>query len=179
MDAPLDAYVFVTEATTQAVSDALALVGTTARVVLPTLSLSGPELYVAVADSEAIDLLTKIATVVTISGFTTPVVYLAYGSGTTEAQFPTYGVVADYVGFVLLTTTLANTVSVYEAALAVTGVKGAAMVSGGGATVIVEATSDSTTTLESTLTSVENLTGVLSSQKSYGPVSGGAGFTTS
>lgn len=174
----MDAYVFAGTATTQAITDVLALVGTDARAALPTPTGSGPELYVALTDVDAVELLTKIAAVVTTSGLTSIQVYLAYGQAGPGDKFPTQGVVDDYVGFALLTTGLANVVSVYEAALAVNGVVGAAMVSGG-ANVLVEVTSDSTTTLASMLSSVTSLTGVSSSSTCSGAVSAGAGFTTS
>ena len=174
----MDAYVFATDATSGAVTDALALVsGGTARAVLPISTAR--ELYIALADSSGTGLMNKISTAVTITGLTTPVSYLAMGASSQNAPFPTYGVVDDHVGFALLTTSTTSTVSVYEAALQVSGVVGAAIVSGGTVNVIVEATSDSTTTLASTLSTVSGLTGVTSSVTSSGPVSGGAGFTTS
>jgi hypothetical protein len=174
----LDAYVFASDATQSATDDALELVPATARAVLPMTG--GRELYVALSDSSAIGLMSKIVTTLTISGLTSPVSYLAYGSTSTEAPFPTYGVVADYVGFVLLATAAANTVSVYEAALEVTGVVGAAMVSGTGTvTIVVEATSDSSTTLTGILDTVAGLTNASEVARGSGPVSGGAGFTTS
>lgn len=176
----MDAYVFAATATSPATSTALALVSATARAVLPTPTGNGPDLYMALADTDASDLLDKIAVAVGIEGLTGTQVYLAYGSTSEEAPFPTYGVVQDHVGLVLLTTSVPNMVSVYEAALDVTGVVGAAMVSGaGGATVLVEATHDSTTSLDSIMSTVGGLTNVTSYTSSRGPVSGGAGFTTS
>jgi len=171
----LDAYIFAEDASSQAVSDALALVPSTARAVLPIGTAR--ELYVAVSDSSATALLTKITDVVTISGLSGTAVHLAYGSGTTEAPFPTYGVVDDYVGFALLTTTIVTTVSVYEAALDVTGVIGVAIVAGT-VTVLVEATAGTLSALNTILSTVTSLTGVSSSVTATGPVSGGAGFTT-
>lgn len=174
----MDAYVFATDATSGAVTDALALVsGGTARAVLP-ISTSR-ELYIALSDSTATGLMNKISTTVSITGLTTPEYYLAFGATSQNAPFPTYGVVDDHCGFALLTTSAASTVSVYEAALEVNGVVGAAIVSGGSVTVIVEATSDSTTTLASILSTVSGLSGVTSAVTASGPVSGGAGFTTS
>lgn len=174
----MDAYVFATDATTGAVTDALALVSAgTARAVLPISTAR--ELYVALSDSTATGLMNKISSTVTISGLTTPVSYLAFGATSQNAPFPTYGVVHDHVGFALLTTSASATVSVYEAALQVSGVVGAAIVSGGSVNVLVEASSDSTTTLASTLSTVSGLSGVTSAVTASGPVSGGAGFTTS
>lgn len=175
----MDAYVFAATATGQAITDVLALVGTSARAALPAATGNGPDLYVAVSDTDASSLLTKIAAVVAVSGLTSTTTYLAYGETSVSAQFPTYAAVQDHVGLVLLTTSVANTVSVWEAAYDVTGVVGAAMVSGGGgATVLVEATHDSTSTLDSIMSTVGGLTGVTSYITSRGPVSGGAGFTT-
>jgi hypothetical protein len=171
----LDAYIFVTDASSQAVSDALALVPSTARAVLPVGTAR--ELYVAVSDSTATGLLTKIADVVTIPGLSGTEVQLAYGSGTTEAMFPTYGVVDDYVGFALLTTSVTTTVSVYEAALDVTGVIGVAIVAGT-VNVLVEATAATLNALNAILATVTALTGVSSSITVTGPVTAGAGFTT-
>ena len=175
----MDAYVFAATATSPAISTALALVSATARAVLPTPTGNGPDLYAALADADASDLLDKIAVAVDIDGLTGTQVYLAYGETSESAAFPTYGVVQDHVGFVLLTTSVPNTVSVYEAALEVSGVVGAAMVAGaGGATVLVEATHDNTTNLDSILSTVGGLTGVTAYVTARGPVSGGAGFTT-
>lgn len=172
----MDAYIFAVEATPQAVTDALALVPGTARAALP-MPDEDRELYVAVSDSNAIELLTKIADVVTIEGLSSPSVYLAYGSSSEESTFPTYGVVNSYVGFALLVTAPTSTVSVYEAAQGVSGVVGAAMVAGS-ASVLVEATAASSTALTTVLGTVTGLSNVLSSVTSQGPVSGGAGFTT-
>lgn len=174
----MDAYIFAEDATTQARTDALALVGDEARAVLPVSS--DRELYVAVAGADPAELLTNIAAVVTIDGLTGVTTHIAIGSSSAEATFPTHGTVDDYVGFALLDTAPTSTVSVWEAALETSGVVGAAMVSGTGSVdVLVEATSDSTNTLASILATVAGLTGVNTYVTVTGPVSGGAGFTTS
>lgn len=178
MDAPLDAYVFAATATQSAVDDALDLVTAgTARAALPVGSER--ELYVAVDDTSAAGLLTKLAAVLTINGLTGVEVHLGIGSPPPSMPFPTQGSVDDYVGFALLTTAPSDTVSVYDDAIAVTGVVGAAMVGTGTVSVLVEATSDSTTTLTTMLGNLTTLTGVTDSVTVTGAVANGAGFTTS
>lgn len=172
----LDAYVFATSASSQAVADVLALVAAgTARVALPTTG--DRAIYVAVSDTRATGLVSKIASVVTVDGLVGVDVHLAYGSPTPERPFPTQGIVGDYVGFALLTTLPGDIVTVYEAAFGVSGVVGAAIVTGT-VNVLVEATASTTTALASILTSVTGLTGVAASFTATGETSSGAGFTT-
>lgn len=172
----MDAYVFATGATPQAVSDVLALVSAgTARAALPTTD--DRKLYVAVADTSATNLVTKLAAVLTVDGLTAPVSHLAYGSPTTERPFPTQGIVEDYIGFALLTTLPGNTVAVYEAAFGVSGVVGAAMVTGT-VNVLVEATAATSAGVATILSAVRNLTGVTVSAAATGQTSAGAGFST-
>jgi hypothetical protein len=179
MDAHLDAYVFAADATQSAIDDALDLVTAgTARAVLP-MPGDDREVYVAVGDSDATDLLTKLAAVVTIDGLSGVEVHLGIGDGTVNRPFPTHGTVDDYVGFALLATAPGNIVSVFEAVWNVSNVAAAAMVGTGSVTVLVEVTSDSNTTVSSALSSLAALTGVTSSVLVQGPVANGAGFTTS
>jgi hypothetical protein len=173
----LDAYVFAETATQAAIDDAIDLVTEgTARAVLPVGSAR--ELYVAVSDSSTSGLVTKLATVLTIDGLTGLETHLAIGPPPPSMPFPTQGSVDDYVGFALLQTSPASAVSVYDAAVQVSGVVGAAIVGTGQVRVLVEATSDSTTTLSSTLGTVAALTGVSASVTVTGAVANGAGFTT-
>lgn len=174
MDDPLDAYVFAVDATGGAVTSALALVsGGTARAVLPT---SGDrELYVALSDTDASALLTKIATTVTISGLTTVSTHLAYGESSQNAPFPTHGTVSTHVGFSLLTAAPGSVVAVYEDALVIAGVIGAAMVTGT-VNVLVEVTASTTGGVTGILDNVAAITGATEIARAQGPVSGGAGF---
>jgi hypothetical protein len=173
----LDAYILALTASQSAITSALALVPNTARAVLPTPG-DDLELYVNVSETSATALLTKIAQVVTISGLAGVEVHLAYGTSTTEAAFPTHGIVDSYVGFILLTALPGDVVDVYEAALQVTGVVGAAMVTGS-VNVLVEVTAGSESALATIVAAVEGLPDVLTSASGAAATSTGAGFVTS
>jgi hypothetical protein len=173
----LDAYIFACDATAQAIDDAVAAVGTSARAALPLLGAR--RLYVAVEDTTPAGLFTKVADVVTIPGLTGVSTHLGSGWPVPPAMpLPTHGVVDLYVGFSLIRTLPGDTLSVYTAVQAITGVVGVAIVTGEHMSVLVESTAGDEATLATIQSTVASTPGVDLAPTATGAVDLGAGFTT-
>lgn len=165
----MDAYVFATGATQQAVSSLLSAVGTYARVVLP---LSGDRaLYVAVEGDTQGELDDNVELVTDTSGLTGVTVYTAAGSTT----HPTFASVDSELGLALLDVIQPTAAAAATAAAAVTGVIGVAIVSSA-AQLLVEATAATTGAVNGILDDVDALASLSVVFTATGPTANGAGF---
>jgi hypothetical protein len=183
----VDAYIFCTGATEAAVASLGAGVGDDgpARVVLPLIGSYA--LYVAVEGANSGALATNVAGVIATSGVTGAFSLQPSASappgpppgwppiGWPPINFPTHANVDAYLGLSLLTTLPGLAAQVYNAAMAVTGVIGAAAVIGGG--VLVEVTGPDVETVATLLDSVAALSGVTSAATMVGATELGFGFT--
>jgi hypothetical protein len=183
----VDAYILSTGATEAAVAALGAGVGSTgpARVVLPLIGAYA--LYVAVEGADSGELATNVAAVIATEGVTGAVTFQPSASapsgpppgwppiGWPPVSFPTYAEVSVYLGLSKLTTLPGLSASVYNAAMTVTGVIGAAAIVGGG--VLVEVTGEDVETVATLLDSVGGLTGVTAEATMVGATELGFGFT--
>ncbi len=173
----MDAYIFAVQATQQAIDDAIAAVGTTARAALPLLGAR--RLYVAVDDEDAAALFLKIAEIAAIPGLAGVTTHIVWDPPTPPTKsLPTHGAVGAFVGFSLLGTVPGDTLSVYTAVQAIVGVAGAAMVTGEATSVLVETTADDLATLGTSQNAVAVTPGVVMVATAAGATALGAGFTT-
>jgi hypothetical protein len=172
----LDAYIFATEATEEAVSTlgAGAEDSGPARVVVPLLA--SPALYVAVQASTAVALGAAVTAVVGTTGVAGVTAYLASSLGTPFA-LPTYAQVDAFLGFALLETLPGLSVSVRNAATEVTGVTGVAVVLGVCHSVLVEVTGPDTDAVAAMLATVTGLSGVRAYTTAVGASDLGFGLT--
>lgn len=181
----MDAYIFATEATEAAVEALGAGVGGTgpARVVLPVIG--SQRLYVAVTGSDGTQLAQRVAAVAATSGVSGVTTYLAttpdppagLGNGWPPVLYPTYAAVDAVVGFALVTTVPGLTVAVYIGASQLTGVIGAAVVTGASAKVLVEVTGSTTDEVAGVLEDIAGLAGVTGTSTAIGLTETGFGFT--
>lgn len=173
----MDAYVFATEATQTAVAGLGAGVGTTgpARVVLPVIGSHA--LFVAVAASTGSDLHDAIAGVVATTGVSGCSAFLASTLGITFL-LPVHASVDAFLGFALLDTLPGLSVSVHDAATAITGVTGVAVVTGSGYSVLVEVTGPDSDAVAALLSTVTALSGVRAAATAIGSTDLGFGLTS-
>jgi hypothetical protein len=174
----MDAYVFITTATATAVSTLGAGAGSTgpARVVLPVTGSHA--LFVAVeatTDADLNDGVTGVTGSAGISGVST---FLAANVGVTFPM-PVHSTVDSYLGLALLDTVPGLSVVVRDAATAIDGVTGAAVVAGAGYSVLVEVTAADADSVALLLNQVAGLTGVRAVATSVGATALGFGLTTS
>lgn len=171
----MDAYIFATQATQEAVASLRdgVTAGGPARVVLPLIGSHA--LYVAVADDDDGGLNRRVADVVATPGLAGTSAYFATGPGN-GVKFPTWGLVGHYVGFCLLDTLPGLAVATYQAVQQVAGVVGACVVTGAGSSVLVEATADDAEALTVMLHQVAGLPGVQHAATATGATALGAGF---
>jgi hypothetical protein len=177
----LDAYIFARVATTQAASDVLDSVSSSgpARVALPVTpdATGGRIVYVAVEGSTVLQLASRVAQILLIPGLGGSETYIpAPGATQPGIGFPTHVAVDVVVGLALLVCTDAEA-SAADVAL-ISGVVGVVVVAGAGPNVIVEATGASTSAVNTILSSVGAVTGVLSIDTSVGATANGRGFTS-
>lgn len=172
----MDAYIFATSATEEAVSTlgAGAEDSGPARVVVPLLA--SPALYVAVQASTSVALGTAVNAVVGTSGLGGVTAYLASSIGT-PFGLPTYASVDAYLGFALLETLPGLSVSVRNAATLVSGVIGVAVVTGVCHSVLVEVTGADTDAVAAILATVTGLSGVRAHTTAIGAADLGFGLT--
>lgn len=170
----MNAYVFAQSATTQAVSDLIADVGTNGvRVVCP---LGGDRaIYVAITADNENDLDTRISAVVGTSGLTGTSSHIALsGDPNEQVGFPTHYTVSSWVGFAHVTP-VSSASTLAGAAAALSGVIGVAVVTGN--KVLVEVTATTQAGVQSLLAGVTALSGVSSTIfTAYGEAAEGAGF---
>lgn len=180
----MDAYIFATGATEDAVETLGDGVGTgPARVVLPVIG--SQRLYVAVTGTDGTQLAQRVAAVSATTGLSGVTTHLAttpdppgnLGNGWPPVLFPTFASVEAAVGFALLTTVPGLTVAVYIAASQISGVIGAAVVTGASAKVLVEVTGTTTDAVAGVLETVAGLPGVTASSTAIGLAETGYGLT--
>jgi hypothetical protein len=181
----MDAYIFATQATEDAVGALGAGVGSTgpARVVLPLIG--SHRLYVAVTGSDGTTLAQRVAAVAATSGLSGVTTFMAttpdppanLSNGWPPVSFPTFAAVDAAVGFAHVTTLPGLATTVYIAASQVTGVVGAAVVTGASASVLVEATGATADAVAGVLHQVAALPGVTAASTSIGATETGFGFT--
>jgi hypothetical protein len=172
----LDAYIFSTQATPQAVQ---ALGGAVdpdgpIRVVLPVTGAHA--LFVAVVADTGTELSAGISGVIGATGLSGLSAYIASALGA-SFLLPVHAAVDAYVGFALLDTAPGTAVAVHDAAVAISGVTGAAVVVGATYDVLVEVTGATETAVASVLTAVTGLTDVTNSITSTGASDDGFGLT--
>ena len=174
----MDAYIFATHATSTAVAalSAGVALGGPARVVCPLVG--SHELYVAVSDNNAANLQQKVGAVVATTGLSGTSAHVAANPGAGAAAFPTHVAVDVYLGFALVTPAGGMMEAVYTAAKAITGVIGAAVVTGANIHIIVEATAANVDDLTEILDDVGAITGVVAMSTAIGASALGTGFPT-
>jgi len=171
----LDAYVFASSATGNALSTLATQVGNggPARVVLP---LSGDRaVYVAIEAPDEETLEEEIDAVLGVTGLSGATAYIVDEAAYDDYTFPTHAVVSAWVGFALLQSNAAVTLAGVVDGM--TGVSGVAVVDNGSQKVLVEVTASTSTSLSSYLSSVtaaQGVTGVTFT--ATGQLSNGAGF---
>jgi hypothetical protein len=174
----MDAYLFIASATPTAISTLGAGVGSTgpARVVQPITGSHA--LFVAVeatTDSDLNDNVTGVTGTAGLSGAST---FLAANVGV-SFPLPVHSTVDSYLGFCLLDTLPGLSVVVRDAATAIDGVTGAAVVAGTGYSVLVEVTAADTDSVALLMNQVAGLSGVRAIATSVGATALGFGLTTS
>ena len=111
------------------------------------------------------------------SGLTGASSYL--GAAPSDFPFPTHGFVSALVGFCLLDILPGLSIAVYDAAIELAGVIGAAVVTGQGYSVVVEVTAENQEDLAALLNQVSGLPGVRSAATASGASTLGTGFPES
>ena len=170
-----DAYLFAYDASSTAITEVLGMVGDEVRVACPVLGCQN--LYVAVADSTYLGLLSKVAAVAAVDDIGTVQTFVPTGDPG-EYEFPTYALVNDFVGFSFVVTSPGQADSVYAAVQSVTGVIGATTVVGVGANVLVEMTGSDQSAVGDVMEDVAALTNVLSVTTAIGATASGDGWPT-
>ena len=170
-----DAYLFALDASAQAVTDVLAMVGDEVRVACPILGCQN--LYVAVADDDYPGLLSKISAVASVDDIGTLQTFVPI-SDPEVFDFPTYAAVDDFVGFSFVVTSPGQGASVYAAVQSVTGVIGATRVVGAGANLLVEITGADQAAVGDVMEDVAALANVVVTNTAIGATASGAGWPT-
>ena len=174
----MDAYIFAYNASSQARADAVAAVGANgpARVALPA---SGDRnLYVAVAGSTSLELTTRVAQILAISGIGATETYIPSTLGNPPPHdVPTHGAVDSWIGHGIVVCSSANLSAVHSAIAALNGVIGLCVITGAGPLVLVEVTGSTQSAVNGMLENVDAVQNVDDLYRVVGERANGAGFT--
>jgi hypothetical protein len=169
----LDAYVFATGATQQAISTLLDSVGTTVRVACP---VTGDwAVYVAVEGSDQEELDERVDTVLATTGLSGAVSYQV-SAGTSGTSFPTHATVSSHFGLGLHDVVSGTTAAAAAAAAGVSGVIGVAILTGSPAQILVEVTASGQSGVTTALAAVDALSPLAEAASATGETANGAGF---
>ena len=177
----MDAYVFAYCASSNAQSAAVSAVSSSgpARVALPATGTNDRNLYVAVEGSNALELTSRVAQILAVTGMggTDTCIPSQLGSPP-PFLVPTHGAVNTWIGLGIVVCSPSDMVSVHNAIAQVSGVIGLAVITGAGPLILVEVTASTQASVGTMLDNVEAVTGVDQLDRIVGERANGAGFTS-